>query len=143
MNKIQLAMQKKVNQALGEVEYQVDQFMDNGYKSNFKIEKYLTQLNFRKKLVQMMRNEWDGLIAEVSSEEPDYLEAYSFMTKPQKKRFIKFLEGLGEGCDNYITKNEPIWKAESSRRRIMNKAKKKHAQRIKEIEASTGYKRRK
>ena len=89
MNKIQLAMQKKVNQALGEVEYQVDQFMDNGYKSNFKIEKYLTQLDFRKKLVQMMRNEWDGLIAEVSSEEPDYLEAYSFMTKPQKKRFIK------------------------------------------------------
>ena len=41
MNKIQLAMHNKVNEALGEVEYQLDLFIDNGYKSSFKIEKYL------------------------------------------------------------------------------------------------------
>ena len=54
MNKIQLAMRNKVNDALGEVEYQLDMFMDNGYKSNFKIEKYLKQLDFKKKLVVMV-----------------------------------------------------------------------------------------
>lgn len=143
MNKIQLAMRNKVNEALGEVEYQLDLFMDNGYKSNFKIEKYLKKLEFKRKLVEMMRPEWDGLIAEVSSEEEDLLEAYDFMTKAQKTRFIKFLRSLGEGCDKYIATHEAEWKAESSRRRIMNKAKKRHQQRIDEISSSTGYKKRK
>ena len=91
MNKIQQAMRNNVNEALGEVEYQLDLFVDNGYKSNFKIDKYLKQLEFKKKLVQMMRPEWDSLIEEVSSDDPDFVEGYSFMTKPQKNRFIKFL----------------------------------------------------
>ena len=143
MNKIQQAMQNKVNEALGEVEYQLDLFMDNGYKSNFKIEKYLKQLEFKKKLVLMMRNEWDSLIDEVSSEELQEEDGYGYMTKPQRKRFVKFLEGLGAGCDKYIADNEAEWKATSTMRRIRNKSKKRHAQRIKEIEASTGYKKRK
>ena len=136
-------MRNKVNDALGEVEYQLDMFMDNGYKSNFKIEKYLKQLEFKKKLVVMMRGEWDGLLAEVCSDDPDYIEGYSFMTKPQKKRYIKFLEGLQLGCDKYIADNDAEWKAETARRRVMNKAKKRHQQRIDEISNSTGYKKRK
>ena len=143
MNKIQQAMRNKVNEALGEVEYQLDLFMDNNYKSNFKIEKYLKQLEFKKKLVLMMRNEWDSLIDEVSSEELQEEDGYGYMTKPQRKRFIKFLRGLGEGCDKYIADNEADWKATSAMRRIRNKSKKRHAERIKEIEASTGYKKRK
>ena len=143
MNKIQQAMRNKVNEALGEVEYQLDLFMDNGYKSNFKIEKYLKQLEFKRKLVEMMKPEWDGLIAEVSSEEEDFIEAYDFMTKAQKTRFIKFLRSLGEGCDKYIATHEAEWKAETSRRRIMNKAKKRNKQRIEEISKGTGYAKRK
>ena len=143
MNKIKLAMRNKVNEALGEVEYQLDLFMDNGYKSNFKIEKYLKKLEFKRKLVEMMRPEWDGLIAEVSSEEEDLIEGYNFLTKAQKTRFIKFLRSLGEGCDKYIATHEAEWKAESSRRRIMNKAKKRNKQRIEEISKGTGYAKRK
>ena len=30
-------MKGKVDEALGEIEYQLDIFMDNGYKSNFKM----------------------------------------------------------------------------------------------------------
>ena len=143
MNKIQLAMRNKVNDALGEVEYQLDMFMDNGYKSNFKIEKYLKQLEFKKKLVVMMRGEWDGLLAEVCSDDPDYIEGYSFMTKPQKKRYIKFIEGLQQGCDKYIADNEAAWTAATSMKRMRNKQKKRHDARIAEIEASSGYKKRK
>ena len=87
MNKIQIAMQKKVNGALGEIEYQIDQFMDNGYKSKFDMVKYLTSLEYKRKLVELMRNEWDGLIAELESTEEDFVEAYSMMTKAQKNRF--------------------------------------------------------
>ena len=117
--------------------------MDNGYKSNFKIEKYLKKLEFKRKLVEMMRPEWDGLIAEVSSEEEDLIEGYNFLTKAQKTRFIKFLRSLGEGCDRYIAENEAEWKAETARRRVLNKAKKNHQKRLDEISNSTGYKKRK
>ena len=85
MNKIQQAMQNKVNEALGEVEYQLDLFMDNGYKSNFKIEKYLKQLEFKKKLVLMMRNEWDSLIDEVSSEELQEEDGCLLYTSPSPR----------------------------------------------------------
>ena len=117
--------------------------MDNGYKSNFKIEKYLKQLDFKKKLVVMMRGEWDGHLAEVCSDDPDYIEGYSFMTKRQKKRYIKFLEGLKQGCDKYIADNEAAWTAATSMKRMRNKQKKRHDARIAEIEASSGYKKRK
>lgn len=143
MNKIQQAMRNKVNEALGEVEYQLDLFMDNNYKSNFKIEKYLKQLEFKRKLAEMMKPEWDTLIAEVSSDDPDYVEGYNFMTKAQKNRYIKFLRGLGEGCDKYIADNDAKWKAETAMRRIRNKSKKRHKQRIEEISKGTGYKKRK
>ena len=86
MNKIQQAMRNKVNEAPGE-RISTRPLVDNGYKSNFKIDKYLKQLEFKKKLVQMMRPEWDSLIDEVSSDDPDFVEGYSFMTKPQKKSF--------------------------------------------------------
>ena len=44
-------MHNKANNALGEVEYQIDLFLDNNCKSSFKMDKYLTQLDFKKKLV--------------------------------------------------------------------------------------------
>ena len=92
MNKIKKAMRGKVDEALGEIEYQLDIFMDNGYKSSFKLEKSLKQFSGKKKLVVMMRESWDGALAEVCSDDPDYIEGYSFMTKGEKKKYIKFLE---------------------------------------------------
>ena len=132
-------MKGKVDEALGEIEYQLDIFMDNGYKSNFKIEKYLRQIKFKKKLVVMMRESWDGAIAEVCSDDPDYVEGYSFMTKPEKKRYIKFLESLKSGCDKYIEDNQAEWTASNKAVRARNKAKKRHDARLKEIESSSGY----
>ena len=143
MNKIQIAMQKKVNGALGEIEYQIDQFMDNGYKSKFDMVKYLTSLEYKRKLVELMRNEWDGLIAELESTEEDFVEAYSMMTKAQKNRFIKFLRGLGQGCDDYIALNQAEWDSITASKRLRNKAKKKHAKRVAEISQGSGYAKRK
>ena len=136
-------MQKKVNGALGEIEYQIDCFMDNGYKTKFDMVKYLTSLEYKRKLVELMRNEWDGLIAELESTEEDFLEAYSHMTKAEKNRFLKFLRGLGQGCDDYIALNQAEWDSETARRRVLNKAKKNHQKRIEEISKSSGYARKK
>ena len=143
MNKIQQAMHNKANKALGEVEYQIDLFLDNNCKSSFKMDKYLTQLDFKKKLVLIMRDSFNPLLEEITSEEEDYIEGYSFLTIPQKKRFVKFVMGLQEGCDKYIAKNQATWKADSERKRFQKKMRKAHNERIAQIESSTGYKKRK
>jgi hypothetical protein len=143
MNKIQLAMQKKVNGALGEIEYQIDCFMDNGYKTKFDMVKYLTSLEYKRKLVELMRNEWDGLIDELESTEEDFIEAYSHMTTAEKKRFLKFLRGLGKGCDDYIALNENEWAQDTAAKRLRNKSRKANQKRIEEISQGTGYARKK
>jgi hypothetical protein len=143
MNKIQLAMQNKVNDALGEIEYQIDQFMDNGYKTKFDMVKYLTGLEYKRKLVELMRHEWDGLISELVSTEEDFVEAYSMMTKAEKNRFLKFLRGLGKGCDDYIALNENEWAQETAAKRLRNKSKKRNQKRIEEISQGTGYAKKK
>jgi hypothetical protein len=143
MNKIQIAMQKKVNGALGEIEYQIDCFMDNGYKTKFDMVKYLTSLEYKRKLVELMRNEWDGLIAELESTEEDFIEAYSHMTTTEKKRFLKFLRGLGKGCDDYITLNENEWAQDTAAKRLRNKSRKANQKRIEEISKGTGYAKKK
>jgi hypothetical protein len=89
-----------------------------------------------------MRSEWDGLISELESKEEDFVEAYSMMNTREKNRFIKFLRGLGLGCDEYITLNEPLWAAATARKRIMNKARKNNQKRIKEISKGTGFARK-
>jgi len=143
MNKIQIAMQKKVNGALGEIEYQIDCFMDNGYKTKFDMVKYLTSLEYKRKLVELMRNEWDGLIAELESTEEDFIEAYSHMTTTEKKRFLKFLRGLGKGCDDYIALNENEWAQDTAAKRLRNKSRKANQKRIEEISQGTGYAKKK
>ena len=136
-------MQKKVNGALGEIEYQIDCFMDNGYKTKFDMVKYLTSLEYKRKLVELMRNEWDGLIAELESTEEDFIEAYSHMTTTEKKRFLKFLRGLGKGCDDYIALNENEWAQDTAAKRLRNKSRKANQKRIEEISQGTGYAKKK
>jgi len=136
-------MQNKVNDALGEIEYQIDQFMDNGYKTKFDMVKYLTGLEYKRKLVELMRHEWDGLISELVSTEEDFVEAYSMMTKAEKNRFLKFLRGLGKGCDDYIALNENEWAQETAAKRLRNKSKKRNQKRIEEISQGTGYAKKK
>ena len=90
-----------------------------------------------------MRESFNPLLEEITSEEEDYIEGYSFLTIPQKKRFVKFVLGLQEGCDKYIAKNQATWKADSERKRFQKKMRKAHEERIAQISSSTGYKKRK
>ena len=82
-------MHNKANNALGEVEYQIDLFLDNNCKSSFKMDKYLTQLDFKKKLVLIMRESFNPLLEEITSEEEDYIELpFDYASE---KRFVKFV----------------------------------------------------
>ena len=97
--------------------------------------KYLKQLKYKRKIVEIMREQYVDMAAELKSDDEQIVEAYSFMTAPQKKKFIKFIEEkIVGGIDEYITKSEPEWQKESQARRIQNKIKRRSKKRIAEIE---------
>ena len=81
---------------LGEVEYQIDLFVDNNYKSSFSMLKYLKQLDYKKKIIEIMRVNYVDMLAELSDEDEQVKEAYDFMTSMNK--FRKFVQSIIDGC---------------------------------------------
>ena len=143
MNKIQQAIHNKVNSAMGEVEYQTDCFIDGGYKSKFSMFKYLEQIKFKRKLIELMKEDIQHQIDEITSDDPQLIEGYDFMTKGQKTKYQNYLQKLFDDCDKYIAKHESEWKADSQLKRIRRKSKKKLAERLKQIEQNKGRRFRK
>lgn len=143
MNSVQQAMKNKAQSICGPVEYEIDLFLENNYKSSFNMIKYLTKLDMRPRMVKLIQREFYPLLEELHSTDEDFIEAYSYMTKAQKDKFIAFVQKIIDQCDEYLVKNDAKFKAERDMKKLKREMKKKHDQRIAEIEKSTGYKRRK
>jgi len=111
MNMIQERMKNKALDAFTEVEVQIDMFCDKG-KSDFSMYKYLRQLDYSGKVISYLRGELAQQIAEVKNEEgcEQLEEAYSFMNKTTKKRFVKWLESIEKDIDKYVDEYKPIKK---------------------------------
>lgn len=143
MSSIQQAMKKKASEICGPVEHEIDLFLENKYKSSFSMINYLTKLDMRPRMVKIIQREYIPLLEELQSTDEDFVEAYSYMTKAQKNKFIAFVQKIIDQCDEYLDKNDAKFKAERDMKKLKREMKKKHDQRIAEIENSTGYKRRK
>lgn len=143
MNSVQQAMKNKAQSICGPVEYEIDLFLENNYKSSFNMIKYLTKLDMRPRMVKLIQREFYPLLEELHSTDEDFIEAYSYMTKAQKDKFIAFVQKIIDQCDEYLVKNDAKFKAERDMKKLKRDMKKKHDQRMAEIEHSTGYKRRK
>lgn len=143
MKSVQQAMKNKAQSICGPVEYEIDLFLENNYKSSFNMIKYLTKLDMRPRMVKLIQREFYPLLEELHSTDEDFIEAYSYMTKAQKDKFIAFVQKIIDQCDEYLVKNDAKFKAERDMKKLKREMKKKHNQRIAEIEQSTGYRRRK
>ena len=143
MSSIQQAMKKKASEICGPVEHEIDKFLDNNYKSSFNMVKYLTQLDMKPRMVKIIQREFYPLLEELRSTDEDFVEAYSYMTKAQKNKFIAFVQKIIDQCDEYLIKNDAKFKAERQSKKHQREMKRRHAERIAEIEKGTGYKRRK
>jgi hypothetical protein len=143
MKSVQQAMKNKAQSICGPVEYEIDLFLENNYKSSFNMIKYLTKLDMRPRMVKLIQREFYPLLEELHSTDEDFIEAYSYMTKAQKDKFIAFVQKIIDQCDEYLVQNDAKFKAERDMKKLKREMKKKHDQRIAEIEKGTGYRRRK
>lgn len=104
-------MRNKAIDALDEVEYQIDSLMDKG-QNPFSMYKYLRQLGFSSKVVKYMSGFTHEMQFELKNEEgcEQLDEAYSFLTKAQKKKVIKKLEEIERDIDKYCEEYKPVRK---------------------------------
>ena len=114
------AMTRKANLAMGIIEYEIDKFLDEGFKSSFNMEKYLTQLDFKPKVAQIMIDDYQRMLDELTSDDEQVVEAYSYLTASEKKKFIAFIQKIIDDANKYLTKNKKKWEQESAKRK-MNK----------------------
>ena len=106
---IQERMKVKALDAFGEVDLQIDKWVDNK-SSSFSMYKYLVSLGYSGKVINFLKGELSPMISEVKNEEGcDQLdEAYNFLTKAEKKKFLKFLEGIENDILRFCEKYKPI-----------------------------------
>jgi hypothetical protein len=114
------AMTRKANLAMGIIEYEIDKFQEEGYKSSFNMEKYLNQIDFKPKVVQIIIDDYESMVNELKSNDKDMVEAYSYMTTAEKQKFTAFIEKIIKGANTYLNKNKVKWEKESAKRK-MNK----------------------
>lgn len=108
---IQERMRNKAINALDEVEAQIDTLMDN-QSIPFSMYKYLKQLGYSSKVVKYMSGFTKEMQFELKNEEgcEQLDEAYSFLTKAQKKKVIKKLEEIEKDINKYCDEYTPVRK---------------------------------
>lgn len=95
---IQDRTREKVNETLGEIEGEIDDFIRGGYKSKFSMYQWLQTNEIKplycKHIQEIYQEMLDELLIAKNKEDEQVVEAYSFMKKVQLNRFIKFLEDI-------------------------------------------------
>jgi hypothetical protein len=106
-------MKAKALTGLCQIEHEIDMFMDNGYRSEFDMYKYLVrELQYSSRVVKYMQDSQQSQIDELKNEEdcPQLKEAYAFLTLKQRKSYIKFLERIESDIVKYCNNYKPVRK---------------------------------
>ena len=103
-----LTTQELASNAIGEMEHEIDQLLNNNVKSEFSAYNYVKGKDFKqnvcteiKKWFKVLQKELQCVLT-TGLQYKDYRESYSFLTKPQQKRFKKFVDSIISDCDKYM-----------------------------------------
>ena len=103
-----LTTQELASKAIGEMEFEIDQLLDNNVKSSFSAYNYVKGKDYKqnvcteiKKWFRVLQKELQYVLT-TGLQYKDYRESYNFLTKPQQKRFKKFVDGIISDCDKYM-----------------------------------------
>ena len=103
-----LTPQELATNAIGEMEFEIDQLLNNNVKSEFSAYNYVKGRDFKQNVCAEIKRWFKVLQKELQCvlttglQYKDYRESYSFLTKPQQKRFKKFVDGIISDCDKYM-----------------------------------------
>ncbi len=103
-----LSTEELAGHAIGEMEFEIDQLLDNNVKSDFSTYHYVKGKDFKQNVCMEIKRWFKILQKELQYvlttglQYKDYRENYNFLTKPQQKRFKKYVDGIISDCDKYM-----------------------------------------
>lgn len=97
----------KSRELMGEVEYEIDEFLRNKCKSSFSMYEYLTKNEVKPMVAKKMTGVYDDLIAELqevlTKKDKQLVEGWGHMKPLHIRKFIAFLEGIHEDILTYTS----------------------------------------
>ena len=111
-----------LDRLLGEIEHQIDNFINNKCKTDFSLKQLLMVENVKQGVVSKIRMWYRKQLKEIKlsiasgTENKDYRDAYGYLTRPERKRFIKLIETFIKDCEDYTTSKRKPRKPKRTRR---------------------------
>ena len=101
----------QMDSVAGLLEYEIDKFMDRGFKPNgLSVTKLLQSQKVTQKEAKGIINHFSSLRDEVNevieAPDKDLKESYKYLKKPQLRRFLKFMDGILDECNAHIASSK-------------------------------------
>jgi hypothetical protein len=118
-------MKEKMNSLLGEVEGEIDAFIDNGYKSTFSMYDWLQRNEVKaanhNHIKESFQPMLDEMIAAKNKENEQLVEGFAHIKIAQKNRLIKFLQSIIDDTSIWQNNNKKISKPRKKKNVTPNK----------------------
>ena len=102
---IQERIRAQVGLLVGEIEFEVDEFLVDGCKSKFNLFKWLQKKEVKGAHASRIKNYYAQVVSElddaIAGNDDDLAEGYSFLTKPKLKKYRKFINELVNDAETF------------------------------------------
>ena len=105
---IQQRMEEKLYDYIGHIEGEIDDFIENKFSSKFTMEAYIPEENIPAATIKKLEAFYTKLYDELNEItygdrdrkeiDPQLVEAYSHLSRAEKKKFFKFIQSIVDGC---------------------------------------------
>jgi len=117
---------------ISEIDEEIDDFMNNGYQTDFNIKKYSKTIKpiYGKMISQHYQSLLTELQSVVDREDKDLVESYSFMKRSELRRFVKLIKEIVDifgQLKNKRTKRKAIKRKKVAKEKTKPKKPKKQA----------------
>ena len=117
---------------ISELDEEIDDFMNNGYQTDFNIKKYSKTIKpiYGKMISQHYQSLLTELQSVVDREDKDLVESYSFMKRSELRRFVKLIKEIVDifgQLKNKRTKRKAIKRKKAAKEKTKPKKPKKQA----------------
>lgn len=119
---IQQLMEEKLYDMLGEVEYEIDKFIDDDYTSDFNMYEWCEKHDLNAKMASLITPHYKPLAIEVKNEEQDdqLKEAYAYMGMSGRRKFVEFLKNIMDDAERWASNKKQQFKPRMRKAKLVD-----------------------
>lgn len=119
---VQQLMEDKLMDMLGDVEYEIDQFLDNDFKSDFNMYEWCQELDLNAKSTSLIPTHYELMIDELENEEDceQLKEAYAYLGIKGKRLLIEFIRSIIDDAERWAKNKRQQFKPRMRKSKLVD-----------------------